>query len=137
VIAVVVVAGAPDRAAEGLRAGVGLGLRGEPVRVIVTGAAARWLEAGGGRADPRVVRALATLAELGRPAELLGEAEARAAAAGARVAEVWTDGGGDGGGGGARRIELLPDGGAVAPAAEADLGPVVERIFAAGRALVW
>ena len=58
-IAILVRASAPDRAAEALRAAIGLTLRGDRVIVATGGAAA------GALADPRVERGLATLRVLG------------------------------------------------------------------------
>lgn len=88
-ILVVVSAGDPDRASEGLRAGLGLGLRDEPVRVVLTGAAGG-LAAGD---DPRIARALRTLTELGRPAELVDQAAVAELMRGARAVEVWSESG--------------------------------------------
>jgi hypothetical protein len=88
VILVVVEAGAPDRASEALRAAIGLGLRGDPVEVLLTGAAVAL--AGGG--DPRIERALGTLAELGRPARVAGADEVAGWITRARAVELWTDG---------------------------------------------
>jgi len=95
-ILVVVEAAELERVSEALRAGIGLGLRGDDVEVVLTGPAARF--AGGDEADPRVARALRTLAELGRPARVLsgGELDASmvdASMARARAVEVWTSGG--------------------------------------------
>jgi len=84
-----------ERVSEALRAGIGLGLRGDDVEVVLTGPAARF--AGGDGADARVERALRTLAELGRPARVMsgGELDASmvdASMARARAVEVWTSG---------------------------------------------
>lgn len=84
-IAVVVTAAAPERAREALRAAVGLGLRGDRVEVILTGAAAAL--AGGG--DPAIARAVATLAELGQRVAL-GGGEIAACVRAADAIEVWT-----------------------------------------------
>jgi hypothetical protein len=127
-IVVIVAAAGADRASEGLRAGVGLGLRGDPVDVLLIDGAARWLAGG----DPRIERALGTLRTLGRPARAATRAEAEAAAAGARAVEVWTDGRA------ARRIELH-SAAAVRSLArgEVDTRALVEQIFEADGVLVW
>jgi len=85
----VVQAGEIDRVSEGLRAGLGLGLRGDEVVVALTGAAARHAE---NPADPRVARALRTLAELGRPARVVGDDELAVLVERARAVEVWSSG---------------------------------------------
>ncbi|HLU68486.1 MAG TPA: hypothetical protein VKZ63_19510 [Kofleriaceae bacterium] len=89
-ILVVVTAAAADRVSEALRAGLGLGLRGDPVEVLLVGPAAE-LAARGAGGDPRVARALATLELLGRPARAVSRDEALAAAGRARAVEVWSD----------------------------------------------
>ncbi|HUS64867.1 MAG TPA: hypothetical protein VMZ28_10015 [Kofleriaceae bacterium] len=117
-----------DRVSEGLRAGVGLGLRGDPVDVLLVDGAARWLDGG----DPRIARALGTLETLGRPARGATRAEAEAAAAAARAVEVWTDG--DPG----RRLRLRSAAGTRALArGEVDTRALVEQIFEADGVLVW
>ena len=127
---VVVTAEHADRVSEGLRAGVGLGLRGDPVEVLLVDGAARWLDGGGG--DPRVARALGTLTTLGRPARSATRAEAVAAAAAARAVEVWTDGRGE------RRLALRSAGGTRALArGEVDTRALVEQIFEADGVVVW
>lgn len=80
-------AGQAERVSEGLRAGLGLGLRGDAVSVILTGEAARFAGGGG---DARIERALCTLAELGRPVEVLDACAAEARVRAARAVEVWT-----------------------------------------------
>jgi len=80
VTVVVVRTGEVDRAAEALRAAVGLGLRGARVEVFAGAWAAH--------DDPRVRRALATLAELAQP--LRGDDQLAAALAGADAVEVWS-----------------------------------------------
>lgn len=88
-ILVVVQAADAERVSEGLRAGVGLGLRGDQVTVLLTGPAARFAD----RAeDPRIERALRTLAELGRPARVADEGEVASWMAKAQAVEVWTSG---------------------------------------------
>ena len=98
-ILVVVEAAELERVSEALRAGIGLGLRGDDVAVVLTGPAARL--AGGEEVDPRVARALRTLAELGRPARVMGGGELDAGTVDAfmvdssimgrvRAVEVWT-----------------------------------------------
>ncbi|HTE55723.1 MAG TPA: hypothetical protein VK698_32940 [Kofleriaceae bacterium] len=89
-ILVVVDSGDADRVSEALRAGLGLGLRGDPVAVVLTGAAARFA---GGADDPRIERALRTLAELGRPVEVVDHADLAGRIQRARAVEVWTSGG--------------------------------------------
>lgn len=125
-ILVVVEAGSPDRASEALRAAIGLGLRGDPVEVLLTGAAAA--HAGGG--DARIARALGTLAELGRAARVAGPDEVAARIARARAVELWTDGAAPAS---ARRVQV--GGGPGRPVDAADLvaqilasdGPIVVR----------
>jgi hypothetical protein len=73
---VVVVVANPARAAEALRAAVGLTLRGDRVAVVPPAA---WPD------DPRVVRALATLRGLGHDV-----AAPATAAATAHAVEVWS-----------------------------------------------
>ena len=87
-ILVVVEAGAPARASEALRAAIGLGLRGDPVEVLLTGAAVALVDGG----DARIARALGTLGELGRPARIAGPDEVGGRIARARAVELWTDG---------------------------------------------
>jgi hypothetical protein len=121
VILVVVMARGADRAAEGLRAAIGLGLRGDPVEVLLCG----------GRLpdDPRIERALGTLERLGRPARSATLEEARAAARTARAVEVWTDPGSP------RRLDL-GGAGALDPRA-VDSARLVEQIFLADAAVLW
>jgi hypothetical protein len=88
-ILVVVQAADVERVSEALRAGIGLGLRGDPVAVLLTGAAARFAD---GSADPRIERALSTLAELGRPARVVPADELASWLARARAVELWTSG---------------------------------------------
>lgn len=142
-LAVVVTAAGADRVSEGLRAGLGLGLRGDPVEVVLTGPAARYGGADGG-GDPRIARALATLAQLGRPARVVGPDQARAVAGRARAVEVWTDGGSPGeAAAGPRRVTLAGPGESapvetvLAPAGERDARSVIERLFGAERTMVW
>ena len=147
-LAVVVTASSADRVSEGLRAGLGLGLRGDPVEVVLTGAAARYGDADGG-GDPRIARALATLAELGRPARVVEAAEADAVAARARAVEVWSEGRPESHQRGATRAaprDLELTGGDTAGGAPALLpldlcriepGSVIRRLFSAGRAVLW
>jgi hypothetical protein len=85
-ILVVVEAAEADRVSEGLRAGIGLGLRGDDVVVVLTGPAAPFLESD----DPRIVRALRTLGELRRPARVVDEAELAGLLAAARAIETWS-----------------------------------------------
>jgi hypothetical protein len=85
-ILVVIEASDVERVSEGLRAAIGLGLRGDPVAAVLTGPAARLVEGD----DPRIARALRTLAELGRPAEIVDDAERAARERTARAVEVWT-----------------------------------------------
>lgn len=128
-----VVAERADRVSEALRAGVGLGLRGDPVEVLLVGGAARWLDAGvGATGDPRIAKALGTLVTLGRPARSATRDEAASAAADARSVEVWTDGGGE------RRIELRSAASARSLGrGEVDTRALVEQIFEADGVLVW
>jgi hypothetical protein len=90
-ILVLVQAAEADRVSEGLRAGLGLGLRGDEVAVLLTGPAARFASPDAG--DARIERALRTLAELGRPARVVAEHEVAEWVARARAVEVWTSGG--------------------------------------------
>jgi hypothetical protein len=139
-IAVVVSAAAADRVSEGLRAALGLGLRGDPVEVALVGPAARYAGEGGGDGDPRIARALATLARLGRPARVVDAAGAVALARRAQAVEVWTDGRDPAPP--ARTLELVPAGGgepavvAVSPR-EVDPGSIIDRVLAAERAVIW
>ncbi len=96
-ILVVVEAAEADRVSEGLRAGMGLGLRGDDVVVVLTGPAARFTASD----DPRIARALRTLGELGRPARVVDEAELAGLVAAARAVERWTPAGG-----GMRRLRI-------------------------------
>jgi hypothetical protein len=84
-IAVIIRAAEPDRVAEALRAALGLSLRGDAVHVVLTGAA---LPAAGSR-DARIIRALATLTELGHSVTR-GDAQVPAAVRRADAVEVWT-----------------------------------------------
>ncbi len=84
-ILVVIQAAEADRVSEGLRAGIGLGLRGDPVAVVLTGPAARFASESG---DARIERALRTLAELGRPARVVEAVDSLIHEA--RAVEVWT-----------------------------------------------
>jgi hypothetical protein len=126
VILVAIAAGDADRVSEALRAGIGLGLRGDPVDVVLVGAAARFAAGG----DRRIDRAIGTLAELGRPVEVIDEAALAARMARARAVELWTDGTTPAS---ARRIQI--GGGPPRPVDAADLvaqilasdGPVVVR----------
>jgi hypothetical protein len=131
----VVTAGDAERASEGLRAALGLGLRGDPVQVLLVGEAQRW--AGGRRGgDPRVERALGTLARLGRPARVATAEEAAAAARAARAVEVWTGSAART----ARRLHLYAADQVRAelePARGLDLRSVVEQIFEADGAVLW
>ncbi len=86
-ILVVVEAAEADRVSEGLRAGIGLGLRGDDVIVVLTGPATRFA---GSEEDPRIARALRTLGELGRPARIAAEAELAGLFARARAVETWS-----------------------------------------------
>ncbi|HEY8146490.1 MAG TPA: hypothetical protein VIG06_27600 [Kofleriaceae bacterium] len=122
-ILVVVMATGVDRVAEALRAAVGLGLRGDPVEALLVGER-RELEK-----DPRVARALGTLARLGRPARTASLDEARAAALAARAVEVWTDPGSP------RRLEL--GGGHALDPRSVDSRRLVEQIFEADAAVLW
>lgn len=85
-ILVVIEASDAERVSEGLRAAIGLGLRGDPVAAVLTGPAAHLVDSD----DPRIARALRTLAELGRPAEIVDQAELIARERAARAVEVWT-----------------------------------------------
>ena len=86
-ILVVIEAGEADRVSEGLRAGIGLGLRGDDVVVVLTGPAAPFAASD----DPRIVRALRTLAELRRPARVAAEeVELAGLMAAARAIETWS-----------------------------------------------
>jgi hypothetical protein len=80
-IAVLVRATTADRAAEAVRAAVGLTLRGDRVVVATGGAAPAAL------ADPRVERGLATLRVLGHAVET---GDGAALARSADAVEVWT-----------------------------------------------
>jgi hypothetical protein len=121
-ILVVVLAEDPERVSEALRAGLGLGLRGDRVDVILVGGAAAWL---GSEADPRIARALGTLERLGRPARAATMQEAAALAREARAVEVWTSPGQP------RRLEL--DG----IATPVDSRTLVEQIFEADAVVLW
>ncbi len=120
-ILVVVTARSVDRVAEGLRAAVGLGLRGDPVEALLVG--------GDPPEDPRIARALGTLERLGRPARVATLAEAQAAARAARAVEVWTDPGSP------RRLELR--GGRALDPRAVDSRRLVEQIFEADAAVLW
>lgn len=85
-ILVVIQAAEADRVSEGLRAGIGLGLRGDEVVVALTGPARAVM-----KGDARIERALRTLAELGRPARVVDSVDALIAEA--RAVEVWSSGG--------------------------------------------
>jgi hypothetical protein len=91
-ILVVVEAAEADRVSEGLRAGIGLGLRGDDVVVVLTGPAARFADTD----DPRIARALRTLRELRRPARFVDEAELAGLLAEARAVEAWSSAGAGG-----------------------------------------
>ncbi len=118
---VVITARDRERVAEALRAAVGLGLRGDPVETLVTGAPLP--------DDPRIERALGTLERLGRPARTATIDEARAAARAARAVEVWTDPGSP------RRLDLGAAG-SVDPRS-VDSGRLVDQIFEADAAVLW
>ena len=79
-IVVVVRTRSANRTAEALRAAIGLGLRGDPVDVVLCAAPLP--------PDRRIERALATLEALGRPA--LPWADLPRAIARASVVEVWS-----------------------------------------------
>jgi len=82
-ILVVIRAPCANRQSEGLRAGLGLGLRGDEVQVVVPDAIDL-------RQDPRIDRALATLAQLGRPARLaVGEEDLTDLIERADAVEMW------------------------------------------------
>jgi hypothetical protein len=121
-ILVVVQAAEADRVSEGLRAGLGLGLRGDEVAVLLTGPAARFATPDAG--DARIERALRTLAELGRPARVVAEHEVDDWVARARAVEVWTSGGGN-----TRRLSLGPRTLYFEPGAPIDAGDLVAQIF--------
>lgn len=121
---VVITAADRERVAEALRAALGLGLRGDPVATLLVGP-----RRGDEQADPRIARALGTLARLGRPARVVSLADARAAARSARAVEVWTDPGAP------RRLEL-GEAGSLDPGS-VDSGALVEQIFAADDAVLW
>jgi hypothetical protein len=133
-ILVVVTAADAGRASEGLRAGVGLGLRGDRVEVLLAGAARRWIDGG----DPRIDRAIGTLARLGRPARTALPHEVAEAAARSCAVEVWT---GADAPPAPRRIELRSGSGlleiAIGRGAEVDLQRVVDQIFEADGAIIW
>jgi hypothetical protein len=118
---VVITARDPERVAEGLRAAVGLGLRGDPVDTLLVSAPLP--------DDPRIARALGTLERLGRPARTASLEEARAAARSARAAEVWTDPG-------SPRLLDLGAAGPLDPRA-VDSRRLVEQIFEADAAVLW
>ena len=120
-ILVVVTARSADRVAEGLRAAVGLGLRGDPVEALLVG--------GDPAEDPRIARALGTLERLGRPARVATLAEAQAAARSARAVEVWTDPG--------TPRQLVLAGGQVIDPRAVDSRRLVEQIFEADAAILW
>ena len=120
-ILVVITASGTERVAEGLRAAIGLGLRGDPVEALLCG--------GPPPEDPRIERALGTLERLGRPAREATLAEARAAAARARAVEVWTDPGSP------RRLDL--GGGTAVDPRSVDSARLVEQIFEADAAVLW
>jgi len=86
----VVEAAEADRVSEGLRAGIGLGLRGDDVVVVLSGPAVRFA---GSDEDPRIARALRTLGELGRPARIAAEAELAELVGRARALETWSSAG--------------------------------------------
>jgi hypothetical protein len=118
---VIITASERERIAEGLRAAVGLGLRGDPVEALLVG--------GQVPEDPRIARALGTLERLGRPARAATMAEAQAAARTARAVEVWTDPGSP------RRLDLGAAG-SIDPRA-IDSQRLVEQIFEADAAVLW
>ena len=89
-ILVVIDAGETDRVSEGLRAGLGLGLRGDDVAVALTGRAAHFAADGAG--DAGIARALRTLADLARPAQVLAADQVADHVRDARAVEVWTSG---------------------------------------------
>ena len=127
---VVVMATDSERAAEALRAAVGLGLRGDPVTALLVGWSPRLEE------DPRIARALGTLERLGRPARTVTLEEAQAAARAARAVEVWTDPGSP------RRLELGGAGSIRWPLPAGDPRAVdsrrlVKQIFQADAAVLW
>ncbi len=81
-ILVVIESGDAERLSEGLRAALGLGLRGEPVAVVLTGAAAAFAPSGErGDGDPRIARALRTSPARPRRMQL----------GGARELEIWPE----------------------------------------------
>ena len=85
-ILVVIESDASERVVEALRAALGLGLRGERVRVVLCERAERLVYFG---VDPLVSRAVATLVEVGQevrcgPEECLGDWLHEA-----RAVEVW------------------------------------------------
>lgn len=79
-VVVVVDCGRRERAAEALRAAVGLGLRGDRVRVFLRREPPE---------DRGAARALATLEELGRPAERGDDRALARALRRADAVEVW------------------------------------------------
>lgn len=119
---VVITARDRERVAEGLRAAIGLGLRGDPVEVLLVGAPAP-------AEDARIARALGTLDRLGRPARTATMEEARTAARASRAVEVWTDPGSP------RRLDLGAAG-AIDPRS-VDSARLVEQIFEADVAVLW
>jgi hypothetical protein len=88
-LCIVIRAAAPPRIAEALRAALGLGLRGDQVRVLAPPLAP--LPDGPARA--LALRAVATLGALGHPVETIASADDPAIAAAIRdvdAVEVWT-----------------------------------------------
>jgi hypothetical protein len=75
-VVVIIQSTEPDRVREALRAAVGLGLRGDQVRVHAAALDLR---------DPWITRAVATLAQLGRPVQ-----SGPPQVSDADVVEVWT-----------------------------------------------
>jgi hypothetical protein len=86
-ILVVVEAAEADRVSEGLRAGIGLGLRGDDVVVVLSGAAAGFASGGD---DARIARAIRTLAELRRPVRVASDVELAGLIERARAVEIWS-----------------------------------------------
>jgi hypothetical protein len=123
--AVVIAARDPERIREALRAALGLGLRGARVAVWLGPAAAATSR------DALIVRALATLGQLGWPVHH-GEPAPEALPAGAQI-ERWTDAGP------ATRIVVLREGDAVRtlPLDDADPDALVAAVMAADGAAVW
>lgn len=84
-VAVIIRASHPARVAEGLRAALGLSLRGDRIEVVVTDAAAY----AGQCSDPAIRRPLATLAALGHEV-VWGDAAMARALERADAVEVWS-----------------------------------------------